>query len=247
MNWRSRPSLIVAAAVAAGLVWTTVSGPLLKPWLGGIGIPYSRAVLTNIADLVMMGLLVGLAARAGPRRLLGLVGVAAPVVRPLVWAALLFAPAVVIAVLAAPVAEDFSGLDLFWKGVGFPVFEEIIYRGLAVGALILWAGWRWWAAALLPAVMFGLAHAAQGSDPGSVAGIVAITGLGGLLFGWLFVRWGFNLWPPILLHIGLNSLWIVFALGETAIGGWLGNGLRLAVVAAAVLLTLRMAPARPTA
>ena len=93
---------------------------------------------------------------------------------------------------------------------------------------------------LLPALLFGLVHAGQGSDLGSVAGIVAITGLGGLLFGWLFVRWGFNLWPPILLHVGLNSLWIVFALGETALGGWLGNGLRLAVVIGAIVLTLVM-------
>ena len=75
--------------------------------------------------------------------------------------------------------------------------------------------------------MFGLVHATQGQDPASIAGIVAITGLGGLLFGWLFVRWDFNLWPPILLHIGMNSLWIVFALGDDALGGWLGNALRL--------------------
>lgn len=240
--WRSRPSLIVAAAVVAALVWTTFSGPLLRPWLEGTGIPYGRAILTNLADLAVMCLLVGLAARAGPRRLFGLVGLAAPVVRPLAWAALLFVPAVAVAALAAPVSDEFTGLDLFWQGTGFPVIEEIVYRGLAVGALIRWAGWPWWRAALLPAVLFGLVHAGQGADPGEVAGIIAITGLGGLLFGWLFVRWGFNLWPPILLHVGLNSLWIVFALGETALGGWLGNGLRLAVVAGAVLLTLRMAP-----
>ena len=143
-------------------------------------------------------------------------------------------------------SSEVTGLDLFWQGVGFPVIEEVIYRGLAVGALILWAGWRWWAACLLPALLFGLVHAGQGTDLGSVAGIVAITGLGGLLFGWLFVRWDFNLWPPILLHVGMNSLWIVFALGETALGGWLGNGLRLAVVAGAVVLTLVMTRRRAT-
>ncbi|MCR5873053.1 CPBP family glutamic-type intramembrane protease [Phenylobacterium sp. J426] len=95
----------------------------------------------------------------------------------------------------------------------------------------------------MPALMFGLVHAGQGSDPASIAGVVAITGLGGLLFGWLFVRWDFNLWPPILLHVGMNSLWIVFALGENALGGWLGNALRLGIVVGAVLLTLRMTPA----
>jgi len=241
-NWRDRRSLLVAAAVAAALIWTTFSGGLVRPLLKGLDAPYAGAVGANLSDLVVMLLLLGLAAPAGPRRLFGLTGLAAPIARPLIWAAILFVPAVAIAALAAPVSREFTGLDLFWQGVGFPVIEEVIYRGLAVGALIRWAGWRWWAACLLPAVMFGLVHAGQGQDPGSVAGVVAITGFGGLLFGWLFVRWGFNLWPAILLHIGMNSLWIVFALGENALGGWLGNGLRLAVVAGAILLTLRMAP-----
>lgn len=244
VDWRTRRSLIVAAAVGIGLVWTTFSGPLMRPLLGGFEVGYGRAVLTNLADLGVMGTLLGLAATAGPRRLFELVGLAAPFARPLIWAAALLAPVAVVAALTAPVSGDFNGLDLFWQGVGFPVLEEIVYRGLAVGALIRWAGWRWWAAALAPAVMFGLVHAGQGSDPASIAGIVAITGLGGLLFGWLFVRWAFNLWPPILLHAGMNSLWIVFGLGENALGGWLGNALRLAIVAGAVLLTLRAVPRR---
>lgn len=244
-NWRTPRSLIIAAAVVAALVWTTFSGALVRPLLAGVDIPYARAVTANLSDLLVMGLLLGLAARAGPRRLFGLTGLAAPIARPLLWAAVLFVPAVIIAALAAPVSREFSGPDLFWQGVGFPVIEEVIYRGLAVGALIRWAGWRWWAACLLPAAMFGLVHAGQGSDPASIAGVVAITGLGGLLFGWLFVRWAFNLWPEILLHVGMNSLWIVFALGENALGGWLGNALRLGIVVGAVVLTLRMTKRLP--
>lgn len=243
-SWRAKRSLVVAAAVAAGLAWTIFSGALVRPLLAGVEVPYAGAVAANLSDLLVMVLLLGLAARAGLRRLFDLTGLAAPVAKPLIWAAILFAPAVLVAAAAAPLSREFTALDLFGQGAGFPVFEEIIYRGLAVGALIRWAGWRWWAACLLPALMFGIVHAGQGSDPASVAGIVAITGAGGLLFGWLFVRWGFNLWPAILLHIGMNSLWIVFALGENALGGWLGNGLRLAVVLGAVLLTLKMAPPR---
>ncbi|MEH6664088.1 MAG: CPBP family intramembrane glutamic endopeptidase [Brevundimonas sp.] len=246
-TWRSRGALRAAAAVTAALAWAAFSGDVLRPHLTGIQTPYLASALVNLSDLAVMAGLLMLAGPAGPGRVFGLTGLRAPVLRPLVWAAILFAPAVVIAALGAPVASGLTGPDLFWPGVGFPVIEEVLYRGLAVGALILWAGWRWWAACLLPALLFGLVHAGQGSDPGSVAGIVAITGLGGLLFGWLFVRWGFNLWPPILLHVGLNSLWIVFALGETALGGWLGNGLRLAVVAGAIVLTLVMTRRRRAA
>lgn len=241
MNWRGPRALVVAGAVTAALIWTTVSGQAVRPLLSGVQTPYLASVLVNLSDVAVMGVLLMLSARAGPRRVFGLTGLEAPVVRPLLWAAVLFVPAVAVAAVSAPVSREFTAPDLFWQGVGFPMIEEVVYRGLAVGALILWAGWRWWAACLLPALLFGLVHAGQGTDLGSVAGVVAITGLGGLLFGWLFVRWGFNLWPPILLHVGLNSLWIVFALGETALGGWLGNGLRLAIVAGAVVLSLAMA------
>ena len=239
-NWRARGALLVAGSVVAALVWASFSGDVLRPHLRGVETPYLASVLVNLSDLVVMAGLLMLAGRARPGRVFGLTGLRAPIVRPLIWSAALFVPAVIIAAVSAPVSSEVTGLDLFWQGVGFPVIEEVIYRGLAVGALILWAGWRWWAACLLPALLFGLVHAGQGTDLGSVAGIVAITGLGGLLFGWLFVRWDFNLWPPILLHVGMNSLWIVFALGETALGGWLGNGLRLAVVIGAVVLTLVM-------
>lgn len=239
---RAGRSLILAAAVGAALIWAAFSGSWLRPLLPSLGMAYGRSLLVNLADLAVMALLVGLAARAHPRRLFELSGLAASGRRPLAWAGVLFIPAVAVAALLAPVSASFTADDLFWQGVGFPVLEEVIYRGLAVGALIRWAGWPWWAACLAPAVMFGLVHAGQGSDLGSIAGVVAITGLGGLLFGWLFVRWDFNLWPAILLHVGMNSLWIVFGLGENALGGWLGNGLRLAVVAGAVLLTLPMAP-----
>lgn len=237
-NWRTRTSLIVAGAVVAALIWTTFSGQVVRPLLADLETPYLRSLLVNLSDLLVMAVLLGLVGRAGPVRLTRLTGLIAEVGKPLLWAALLFVPAVLIAGVVAPVSEDFTGADLFWKGLGFPVIEEIVYRGLAIGALIRWAGWRWWTACLLPALLFGLVHAGQGGDLAEAAGIAVITGLGGLLFGWLYVRWAFNLWPAILLHVGLNSLWIVFALGEDALGGWLGNGLRLAIVAGAVALTL---------
>jgi hypothetical protein len=247
---RSNPfekrALLVAGAVAVALAYAGFSGGLVRPLLTApvFETPYLASVLVNLSDLVVMAVLLCLARRTAPGRLVGLSGVTASPVRPLIWAAMLFVPSVLIGVFSAPVSTDFGADDLFWQGVGFPVIEEVVYRGLAVAALVRWAGWRWFAACLLPALFFGVIHMSQGGDMMEAAGIAAITGLGGLLFGWLFVRWDFNLWPPILLHVGLNSQWIIFALGETALGGWLGNGLRLAVVLGAIALTLKMAPRR---
>lgn len=142
------------------------------------------------------------------------------------------------------IATDLHASDIAWKGVVGPIAEEFVYRGLALGILIRWCGWPIWLACIWPAVFFGVAHFGQGQDWGSVAGIVAITGLGGILFGWLFVRWRFNLWPAILLPVGLNSIWLVFELGENALGGSIGNILRFTVIAIAVGATVWLAPPR---
>lgn len=91
-------------------------------------------------------------------------------------------------------------------------------------------------------LFFDVVHAGQEQDLGSMLGVVAVIGTGGLLFGWLFVRWNFSLWPPILLHIGLNGLWLIFGPGNDAIGGLVGNGLRLGIVLVAIVVTIRLAP-----
>lgn len=160
------------------------------------------------------------------------------------WALLWLIPAVAVALAFGRIAGDVQADNVSWLGIGGPITEEFVYRGLALSVLIRWCGWPIWLACIWPAVFFGIAHMSQGEDWGAVAGIVAITGLGGILFGWLFVRWQFNLWPALFLHVGLNTIWLVFDLGENALGGWLGNVLRLAVIAVAVGATFWLAPAR---
>lgn len=242
-------AVLVAGAVAAALLYSPFSGVLLRPMMTGpvFQTPYLATALINLSDLVVMAVLLCLAAGVAPGRLIGLSGLTQPIRKPLLWAAILFVPALATAAILTEPATNYSVPDLFWQGVGIPVIEELVYRGLAVAALIRWAGWHWLPACLLPAVFFGAVHMGQGSEWIEIAGIVAITGVGGVLFGWLFARWDFNLWPPILLHVGLNCLWIIFDLGVNALGGMLGNGLRVAVVGGAIALTFVMAPRPDTA
>jgi uncharacterized protein len=237
----------VAVAVTGVLIYASLSGDLLRgpldvEWISSV--PYLRSVLISLGDILLMLLAVSVAARGSPAAVAALAGLAAPIRQPLLWALCLFLPALLLALLSAPMAQDLSARDFLWPTIFGPVTEEIFYRGLAVGVLMRWCGWPLIVACLWPAVFFGAAHAWQGADLDSLIGVVAITGIGGLLFGWHYARWNYNLWPPILLHIGLNTLWTLFNLGENAIGGWFGNGLRLAIVVAAVVLTLKMAPAR---
>lgn len=241
----SAQSILVALALSAALVFTTVSGDLLRPFLSVdpiARVPYLRSAFTSLADVIVLIALVSLAALRSPASVFALAGLDARPFRPLVWAVVVFAPTVAYALLMAPVAAFDPGI--WWTGLGGPFMEELAYRGLAIGVLMRLCGWSLWPACLLPAAFFGAVHMWQGEDPASIAGVVAITGAGGLLFGWLFVRWGFSLWPAFLLHAGLNLQWSIFDLGDNAIGGMTGNVLRFAVVALAIALTFVMAPRR---
>lgn len=238
-------ALLLSAAVIAGLAFTATSGGLLRPHLTAdwiVSTPYARSALISLVDAGVLFTLVWLAAWTHPGRIAAVTGLVTSPVRPLAWAAASLLPAIIVCTLLAPMSDASSPSDYGWLVVGGPLIEEIVYRGLAVGVLVRLAGWHWLPAVILPGLVFGLVHAGSGSDLIEVAGIVAITGLGGLLFGWLFVRWNFNLWPPILLHMGLNGLWTAFALGDNAIGDLFANGVRFGTVILAVALTFVLAP-----
>lgn len=233
-------AIALALAISLALAFATQSGPLLRPLLDFEpirGIPYGRAVMITLLDLAVMLILLRLAGASGTA-LAHLSGVFAPIGLPVVFAILTMGPAIAVSASLVPLATGVTASDLAWKTFGGPFFEEVAFRGLAIGVLMRLCGWPFLPACLWPAVFFGAAHAWQGGDWQEVAGITGITGAGGILFGWLYVRWGFNLWPSIFLHTGLNGVWLMFELGEDAIGGWFGNGLRLAVVTLAIAMTL---------
>ena len=244
MNTASRALLsigVIAALIGADQI------DLLRPALKETAlasIPYGVTTLVNTLGLALLAGVILVFGGRQARPLARLAGLSAPISRPLLFALAIFVPATAIAFLIAKPAAEISLYDqAFLSGI-FPVIEEIGFRGLAIGALMRLAGWPFLLAAIAPAAVFGAVHMGQGESPAEIAGVVAITGVGGFLLGWIFVRWGFNLWPAIFAHAGMNALWGFFDLGENAIGGWTGNALRLGVIAAAIGLTLVMAPKR---
>lgn len=242
MNTASRALLTVGVIAALiGADQLDVLRPALKA-TPLASIPYGVTTAINAAGLALLAAVILLLGGRQARPLARLSGLSAPIGRPLLFAAAIFIPATIIAVLIAQPAAEFSLYDQAFLSVIFPVMEEIGFRGLAVGALMRLAGLPFAVAALAPAAVFGIAHMGQGESLEEIAGVVAITGLGGVLFGWLYARWGFNLWPAIFVHVGLNALFGAFDLGDNAILGWTGNALRFGVVAAAIGLTLLMAP-----
>ena len=87
--------------------------------------------------------------------------------------------------------------------------EELAFRGLSLGGFARRISVFW--AVMASSVLFGLCHITNlstGSDPGLVARQVVFTFLGGLLFGWLYVFSGRNLWLVALVH-GIHDVMAV--------------------------------------
>lgn len=138
---------------------------------------------------------------------------------------------------AFPVA-DINIPSVLVLTVFMPFTEEIIYRGLAFGFLRRVAGLGFWPAALLPAAFFAAGHIyQQPDDMGALAMTILITGIGAIVFSWLFEKWN-TLWAPIFLHILMNFAWELFAAGEGAYAGLLPTVMQFATILIVILLTV---------
>lgn len=234
-NWR------IVLAIVLSLLLTTVSADIarqvpLPALLDGVVYAHSGlSYLIDIAGFILLLVLVGGVSLSGQWRVSGL---GQPWQPALLMGLLLFAPIAIAGLALGEPATDLSMQSTLFLGVLAPFAEEVTFRGLAVGGLMALAGWRFWPAVLLPALVFGLGHAAQGDNLMEMAGVVAITAVGSIFFSWIYLRFDRNLWPAVVMHIGMNTVWNAFDLGENAIGGVLGNVLRLAAVLGAVAFAL---------
>lgn len=120
----------------------------------------------------------------------------------------------------------------FWAAM-----EEVLFRGFLFGQLFRKANWRFVPAAILNAVIFGMGHLYQGGSLEHSAGVFAITLMGGAWFAWLYIEWDSNLWVPISLHFFMNLSWQLFAVGDTALGGWGANFFRIMTIILSVVAT----------
>lgn len=95
---------------------------------------------------------------------------------------------------------------LFAAGLG----EELLWRGFLMDRLFRLPGLvgKVWPVILLQGALFGLPHFYQGF------GGVIITGVVGIGFGWLRMRFGGNLWACVLAHMAVDVLMLSLAYSE---------------------------------
>lgn len=107
-----------------------------------------------------------------------------------------------------------------WLLVHIPVgtvwSEEAAFRA-ALGTVAAQSfGPRW--GRIVQAVAFGLSHVADARGTGeTVVGTVAVTGVAGWVFGWLYDRSG-SLVAPMLAHLAVNEAGAVAALAVQRLG-----------------------------
>ena len=92
-------------------------------------------------------------------------------------------------------------LVVAWTSAAFG--EELIWRGFLLHRIAGLLGNRrsaWWIGVVSTSILFGLAHAYQGTTG------VILTGLTGLAFGGLFLLTGRNLWPIIVAHGTMDTI-----------------------------------------
>jgi len=89
-------------------------------------------------------------------------------------------------------------IALAWTTIAFG--EELFFRAFLISRMVDRAGIGKGLAVLISGALFGAVHFAEGP-----AGIVS-NGSFGLLFGWIYLRSGRNLWITIIGHGLLNTL-----------------------------------------
>ena len=135
---------------------------------------------------------------------------------------------------------DLSLNDVLYKvaGLARSAKRSCSARSL-LGCSIVGPGWASGPAAILPS---GAVRRSCISTltllPARCLVVFAVTGLGGLLFSYVFVRFGWNLWAPIALHVFLNLWWGVFDVSHNALGGWSDNVFRAASLALAFIIMI---------
>lgn len=198
-------------------------------------------VVNGLANLLQVALCffgISVAHHVGLRAAWRELGLRAPVKRALVFSFIAALPMLLAFALTSNLNREMSAASVLVGCLIAPFAEEVLFRGYMFRQLYRRARLGFWIAALVPSVLFALVHVYQAESVDELIGILAVTGIGSIIGCWIFMKWQDNLWAIFGLHSLMNLWWEVFAIDDTALGGWLANVARLLTVVLAVVLTI---------
>lgn len=117
-------------------------------------------------------------------------------------------------------------------------FEELYFRAFFFGMLFRYTRFGFIPSLLLGAIVFGLLHLNQSNDPATMFGIFTVTFFGSAWFSWVYAEWKFNIWLPVSLHMLMNLYWMLFNVGDSALGSVLPNVFRVLTIALTIVFTI---------
>lgn len=143
--------------------------------------------------------------------------------------------------------------EILYTAITPGITEEIFYRAFMFGLLVQVARCPLWQSAIITGLIFGLAHVDITPDAGQtilgqIGPWIAMIGVGGFMYAWLYWESRWNLWVVIALHIGMNLWWDMFDLTLTPLGNWGATLVRVVSVGLAVLFVFhyRVLSPKPT-
>ena len=206
---------------------------LLFPELAG----YPRLAVVFGLEILFCIIAVMIMTRKNPIEAIGELGMLASLPKGLLFSILVTIPLPIIYSLSGSISGEIDGMRLLFFSFLSPLEEEIVFRGFAFWMLYKYARLRFWGSVLIPSIMFGFVHLYQANEMMDALGIFGITTAGGIFFSWLLMRWE-NLWVPIFIHALMNGWWEIFAVNDTALGGYMALIARLLVVGISIVLTI---------
>ena len=195
-------------------------------WLAGLGAPgwlrNSDTELLMILLGVVLWNMMRFIGRGESQGLLCDIGLRCGAMKGIAVGGVICIPIVALGVVRGLMLDDVTFFAPKMIRVGFsgPIAEEWFFRGVLVLAMVRIVGVKFWTAAIVGTVFFGLVHV-QWTAEGLAHGWPAflMTGAGGVWFAWLANRWSRNLYVSITMHMLMN----LAAPWYGATDHWMGN------------------------
>jgi membrane protease YdiL (CAAX protease family) len=214
-------------------------------WMDGLGVPaWVRNSDTEVI-MVLMGVALWILMRSMDRDktkgLLSDIGLRCGLLKGIVVGGVFCIPIVALGVGCGLMRDGVTFFEPKMIRIGFtgPFAEEWFFRGVLVLAMVRIVGVKFWTAAIVSGVLFGLVHV-QWSAEGLARGWPAllVTGAGGVWFAWLANRWSRNLYVPITMHMLMNLVAPWYGDTDMAMGSLYFEVGRAATITLGTVLTI---------